>query len=94
MRVFSGKDKSLTIAILVLLTSGCTHSVQLTVKNQLPAVPPAPNLSISAVTKDKSGPVSYTHLDVYKRQALLRRLGRRGRVFYCAAPSSLPSGGK
>ena len=55
MRVFSGKDKSLTIAILVLLTSGCTHSVQLTVKNQLPAVPPAPNLRISAVTKDKSG---------------------------------------
>jgi hypothetical protein len=50
-------------AVSILLTLGCTHVVQLTVKNQLPATPAPPNLNVTAVTKDSKGqPDSTIHL--------------------------------
>ncbi len=50
-----GANPAALVVSLMMLLTGCTHTVILTVKNQLPASPPAPNLSVSAVTKDKNG---------------------------------------
>jgi hypothetical protein len=51
------------VLALGLVLNGCPKTVVLTVKNQLPATPPPPNLNISAVAKDNKGAqTGVTHL--------------------------------
>jgi hypothetical protein len=47
--------KTSLAAMLFLITVGCTYTVHLAVKNQLPTTPPPPNLNISVLTKTDKG---------------------------------------